>query len=156
MDADQARQELRRQLAAHPADYGVLEEVWDRLDPVAAEDILGRWRGTGFDTGHHLYAALGQLRWHGKHFHSVQHAQPLVCRDDNGELYSAVELGKGEASLWNVEFRGEVTATMVYDGQPVLDHFRRVDEDTLLGVMNGKAELVLHEGRHFYFLLERD
>jgi hypothetical protein len=53
-----------------------------------------------------------------------------------------------------VEFRGESTATMVYDGRPVLDHFKRVDEGTLLGVMNGKG--VLDDGRHYYFVLERD
>ena len=43
---------------------------------------------------------------------------------------------------------------MVYDGQPVIDHFKRVDDDTLLGVMNGKG--VRHEGRHYYFVLERE
>jgi hypothetical protein len=42
---------------------------------------------------------------------------------------------------------------MVYDGAPTFDHFGKVDADMLLGIMNGKA--VLHEGRHFYFVLER-
>ena len=34
----------------------------------------------------------------------------------------------GEASLWLEEFRGEVTATMVYDGAPIHDHFKVIDE----------------------------
>jgi hypothetical protein len=42
---------------------------------------------------------------------------------------------------------------MVYDGQPVLDHFKRVDDDTLMGIMDGKRQRV--SGRYLYFLLER-
>ena len=48
---------------------------------------------------------------------------------------------KGEASLWMEEFRGEVTASMVYDGAPVHDHFKKVDDNTVLGIMNGKGAL---------------
>jgi hypothetical protein len=43
---------------------------------------------------------------------------------------------------------------MVYDGQPVVDHFKAVDERTLLGLMNGKG--VRHQGRSYYFVLERE
>ncbi len=79
--------------------------------------------------------------------------QPLVCLDDDGNKFSNVPLGKGEASLWLEEFRGEITATMVYDGQPVHDHFKKVDDTAVLGIMNGKG--VVHDGRYFYFYLER-
>ncbi len=64
-----------------------------------------------------------------------------------------MEVAKGAASLWTVEFRGEPTATMVYDGQPVLDHFKWAGRDTLLGVMNGKG--VRDHGRFYYFRLDR-
>ncbi|MEV1007308.1 DUF4334 domain-containing protein [Streptomyces sp. NPDC049881] len=132
-----------------------LDRIWAGLDPVPAGDILGRWRGEGFATGHALNGTLACCRWYGKSFNSLSDAKPLICYDENGELFSNVALGRGEASLWNVEFRGEVTATMVYDGRAVLDHFKRVDDVTLMGIMNGDAEFVLHNGRHFYFLLER-
>lgn len=59
----------------------------------------------------------------------------------------------GEASLWLEEFRGEVTATMVYDGRPVHDHFKVVDDNTVVGIMNGKAAVV--DGRYLYFYLQR-
>ena len=52
-------------------------------------------------------------------------------------------------------FVGEVTATMVYDGAPIFDHFKKVDDSTLMGIMNGKSALVLDGGQHYYFLLER-
>ena len=43
-------------------------------------------------------------------------AKPLVCLDAEGNKFSNTEAMNGEASLWLEEFRGEVTASMVYDG----------------------------------------
>lgn len=40
------------------------------------------------------------------------------------------------ARLQMTEFRGVVSATMVYDALPILDAFRRVDASTRLGVMD--------------------
>ncbi|MGW8377527.1 DUF4334 domain-containing protein [Streptomyces sp. ODS28] len=155
MDTQQARERISAiREAGGEAETGELDLIWAALDTVRPEEILGMWRGSAFSTGHRVEGMLGAAAWYGKHFHSPSRAEPMICRGEDGALYSNVELGKGEASLWPVEFRGEVTATMVYDGQPVLDHFKAVDADTLLGVMNGKG--VLDEGRHFYFLLERD
>ncbi|GAB2684349.1 DUF4334 domain-containing protein [Saccharopolyspora gloriosae] len=156
MHLDQAR---ARFTALRDQDSGVcpdeLDEIWAALDTVAAADVLGAWRGADFATGHRLGRQLIAARWHGKTFHSVLDAKPLICRDADGELFSNVELGGGEATLWDVEFRGEVTATMVYDGRPVLDHFKQVDPNTLMGIMNGRPEQVLDDGRFYYFLLER-
>ena len=81
------------------------------------------------------------------------HRDIKTRRDENGNLYSNTTLGKGEASLWAIEFRGEITASMVYDGQPVIDHFKRVDDTTVMGIMNGKGGVI--DGRHLYFYLER-
>ena len=52
---------------------------------------------------------------------------------------------------------GEITATMVYDGQPVHDHFKKIDDDAVLGIMNGKHVLDVADGvgRYYYFFLER-
>jgi uncharacterized protein DUF4334/GXWXG protein len=149
MDAHARFTALRRQDGRIPT--GELDEIWAALDPIRAEEILGAWRGSEFDTGHPLNGQLAKAGWHGKTFVSVSDAKPLICRGPDGELYSNTELGKGEASLWNVEFRGEVTATMVYDGRPVLDHFKRVDDDTLMGIMNVKG----NGGLFYYFVLER-
>ena len=76
-----------------------------------------------------------------------------MCLDDDGNKFDNVELAKGAASIWMEEFRGEVTATMVYDGQPIHDHFKRIDDDAVMGIMNGKAGVV--DGRYGYFYLER-
>jgi hypothetical protein len=42
---------------------------------------------------------------------------------------------------------------MVYDGQPIHDHFKVIDSNAVMGIMNGKK--VLDDGRYFYFYLER-
>jgi hypothetical protein len=48
-------------------------------------------------------------------------------------------------------FRGKASATMIYDQLPVLDVFRNVDEDTVLGLMDLKGIK-----RPFFFLLHRE
>ncbi|MFC7987686.1 DUF4334 domain-containing protein [Streptomyces pilosus] len=154
MDVLEARERFSRLREQDgPVDPSELDDVWAALTTVRPEEILGEWKGREFATGHPLNGALAKVDWYGKTFAAVDDVQPLMCRDAKGELYSNRELGKGEASLWTVEFRGETTATMVYDGQPVLDHFKRVDGTTLMGIMNAKG--VPPEGPFYYFFLER-
>ncbi|MGX1542049.1 DUF4334 domain-containing protein [Streptomyces adustus] len=151
LDARARFHELRAQDG--PVDPAELDAIWAALATVRPEEILGVWKGGEFRTGHPLNGALEKAGWYGKTFAAVHDAKPLICRDATGALYSNRELGKGEASLWTVEFRGEATATMVYDGQPVFDHFKQVDDTTLMGIMNVKG--VPAEGPFFYFFLER-
>ena len=58
---------------------------------------------------------------------------PIICLDDDGNKFKTPSSIKGEASLWMEEFRGEVTATMVYDGQPIHDHFKKIDDNAVMG-----------------------
>lgn len=59
--------------------------------------------------------------------------------------------GKPKARLRNLEHRGVVTAAMVYDHLPIIDTFRRVDDDTLLGVMDLRDSSL-----PYFFVLARD
>lgn len=131
-----------------------LDQFWDRLAPATTDFMLGEWAGGEFVTGHKMNGLLEKARWFGKTFKSAMDVQPLVCLDENGDKFSNIKLGNGEASLWMEEFRGEVTATMVYDGQPTHDHFKVVDDNTVMGIMDGKGQ-VLDNGRYFYFYLQR-
>jgi Domain of unknown function (DUF4334)/GXWXG protein len=134
-------------------DDAELDDYWASLQPATLDGMLGEWKGGAFNTGHKLNAALEEARWFGKTFNSPADVKPLICLDDDGNKFSNVELGNGEATLWMEEFRGEVTATMVYDGQPTHDHFKRIDDNAVLGLMNGK--FALKGGRPAYFYLER-
>jgi hypothetical protein len=134
-----------------------LDHFWADLPPVTIEDMLGEWSGGEFVTGHRMNGRLEKARWFGKTFRSATNVQPLVCLDAAGKPFANAELAKGEASLWMEEFRGQVTATMVYDGQPTHDHFKRIDDNAVMGIMNGKGVLDFQggTGRYFYFYLER-
>jgi hypothetical protein len=134
-----------------------LDEFWATLLPATIEDMIGEWKGGGFNTGHRTNGLLGKAKWFGKTINSATDVKPLICLDAEGNKFSNVELGKGEASLWLEDFRGEVTATMVYDGQPTHDHFKKIDDNTVMGIMNGKRVLDFSDGtgRYFYFYLER-
>ena len=142
--------------AEHPTP-AELDELWTTLRPVTVDEVLGAWRGGDFATGHVASAVLEQVRWHGKRFDGPLDAKPLICRGDDGELFSHLKAGGGgEASLWPVEFRGETTASMVYDRMPVVDHFKAVDDRTLMGIMNGKLEAAFGVADLYYFWLERE
>jgi hypothetical protein len=39
-----------------------------------------------------------------------------------------------------------VTASMVYDGKPVHDHFKKIDDDAVIGIMNGKGAVDVSSG----------
>lgn len=145
---------FRRAQSQEVSDPADLDRIWAALPVVQVDELIGSWRGGELPSGHPMDGRLAAVRWHGKTFHSWHDVKPMVCVADDGSLYSDTEIGKGEASAWMVGFRGESTASMVYDGQPVIDHFKRVDERTLMGIMNGKTSLV--RDRHFYFFLVRE
>jgi hypothetical protein len=58
---------------------------------------------------------------------------------------------KPRARLRMTEFRGVLSATMIYDHLPINDVFRRLDEHTVLGVMDLKGA-----EQPFFFTLTRD
>lgn len=106
--------------------------LWDSLQPARVDDIAGRWRGTGMDTGHPMFAMLGQMRWWGKDLTDPRKVDPILVTDDSGAVVPDTSAtGGGGASLWEASFRGRPCASMVY----------------------GRG--TIHEGQQFWFLLER-
>ncbi len=142
--------ELKQRTA--PIPYAELEEFWSTLEPVPIEFMIGEWRGGDLPAGHRSDGFLGDS-WFGTTFRSASDVQPIICVDDDGNKYEDTTLMKGGASLWMEQFRGDVTATMVYDAMPIHDHFKKVDDDAVLAITNGKG--ALDHGRYMYFYLER-
>ncbi len=139
IDAVQRFRALADSSAPVPVDEA--HALFDGLEPVACEDMLGDWDGGVVPTGHPGEQQLGALGWAGKAFRGRDDVDPIVCRGEDGERQANPVLGA--ASLRAVEHRGVVTATMVYDKHPVFDHFRRVDEHTVLGLMDRKGDAPL-------------
>lgn len=167
----------------HPTAPAQALALFDSLEPVDLDFMLGEWAGEGWPTGHPLDGALEAFGWEGKRFDSAEDVHPLLFRSLGGRRVavspSRVAPGlplllrwswlKSRAAGWvfraclpllstrrsqgrlrRVSHRGRVTATLVYDRLPILDAFRRIDEDTVLGVMDCKGM-----ERPFFFVLRR-
>ncbi|WP_151736327.1 DUF4334 domain-containing protein ['Paenibacillus yunnanensis' Narsing Rao et al. 2020] len=154
---------------------------FDGLEPAGTEHLRGRWRGRGLFSGHPLDGLLEALNWYGKEFIDDETVHPLLFSRRSGRLlrlnpgllplslpFGAIPrapagalfrlfsplLGTrhAKARLRFIQYRGKLGAAMVYDRQPIIDHFRRIDGDTLLGVMDIKGE----SGPRYFFVLERE
>lgn len=154
---------------------------FDGLEPLAVDFMLGRWRGASFASGHPWDGLLEKYHWYGKRFIDADNVHPLVYRGVLGglvpvnplfmpmsllrlRLFHSALIGKtfqlslfffrawsSGARLRMVEYRGKVSAAMVYDRQPIIDLFRKIDENTVLGMMDYKRM-----ERPYFFRLSRD
>lgn len=153
--------------------------IFDSLEAVAANEVLARWRGTEVRTGHALEGLLELYGWYGKDFIDLETVHPLLFQSPSGDVFPvdprkvplslaehlprtriarrAIALARGvvgtsnpHARLRNVEHRGKVSAAMIYDDLPIIDVFRRIDGDTLLGAMDRRGD-----PQTFYFMLRR-
>ncbi|WP_405656864.1 DUF4334 domain-containing protein [Streptomyces sp. RK9] len=134
--------------SAGECDNARLTELFDRLEPVGADLLIGTWRGGGFEHTSENAALLAKMRWYGKRFVTPDHVEPLLCRDEEGNVFSYEDMGL--ATLHEVVHRGKQSTAMVYDQLPIIDHFRRLTDDVLLGLMDKKGAPA-----DFYFHLTR-
>ena len=65
-------------------------------------------------------------------------------------LISILKTDKSKARIRMMEHRGKISATMIYDGLPINDVFRKIDDNTLLGLMDLKGM-----EQPFFFILRR-
>lgn len=80
---------------------------------------------------------------------------PLFKNAAVGRLFQTVmpllATRRSRARLRMTEYRGKTSATMIYDSLPIHDVFRRLDDNTVLGVMDLKGM-----AQPFFFVLRRD
>ncbi|MFC0040826.1 DUF4334 domain-containing protein [Actinomadura rayongensis] len=125
-------------ITAGEPDLDAVAAAFDACGAVAPAALRGTWRGGLFSSGGGLAARLTRLNWYGKRFHDDEDVDPLLCRSADGGLYSYD--GMGLARLREVTYRGVPSAAMIYDTQPIIDHFRRVTDDVVLGAMDAKGQ----------------
>ena len=155
-------------------------ELFDELSAVDLAFMMGRWKGSGFPSHHRMDGLLETIGWYGKEFIHPDCVHPLLFgagdkifkvdpnpiafnlgmsidlpqKQSLKPMYVAMsKLLKTEESKARVrmmEYRGKVSATMVYDYLPINDIFRKVDANTLLGLMDWKG---MEEP--FFFILNR-
>ncbi len=156
--------------------------LFDQLESVDLDFMLGRWKGFGLHTDHPMDGLLEVANWYGKEFVSPDCVHPLLFLDRNGDIFKlspnpqmmkmAVSLPipkndavkpmftlfnpllkteKSQARLRMMEHRDKVSATMIYDHLPIHDVFRKVNDNTVLGLMDYK---VIQQP--FFFTLSRE
>ncbi|MEL6184425.1 MAG: DUF4334 domain-containing protein [Myxococcota bacterium] len=154
-------------------------KVFDSLETIPIEFMFGRWSGFEIATGHPLDGLFEPANWYGKIFFNAEEVHPLVhFGEEQRELYAVnpryiplefdipkseyigtflnlsrliLETSSSKARLRNVEYRGRVSATMIYDEKPINDVFVKIDDDRVLGVMDLKGQEL-----PFFFVLVRD
>lgn len=152
--------------------------LFDQLPAASVDFMLGSWRGEGINTGHPMDGLLEHYGWHGKRFRSADQVDPLIFTAQRrlapALLFSGLRLNDNlirhplmaklfrlctplltshhsAARLRCTEYRGKMTATMIYDHLPINDVFARIDDNTVLGIMDQKGAR-----QPFVFLLHRE
>lgn len=161
-------------------DVAEAEALFDSLPPVSIAETLGSWHGSEIPTGHPMDGLLDISGWHGKEFASSDQVHPLVFGQPGAlfavnprliplgllnrlgarlprwlppglrPAFRMARTSRPRARLREVSYRGQVSAAMVYDDLPIIDHFRRFGPDVLLGAMDMRDS-----PRPYFFLLER-
>lgn len=159
-------------------------EIFDGLNTVDIDFMLGAWKGRDFPTDHPLDGLLEAYHWHGKRFDTSEQVHPLVFKTMSGQTSSVNPLWivpivgsldrlpipkskavgrifqlclvlfatrRSCARLRMTTYRGKESATMIYDGLPINDIFRKINENTVLGVMDLKGM-----EQPFFFVLQRE
>ena len=127
-----------------PVEFDVLADFYAELEPVSSEEIMGDWRGGMFKTGKLIDLTLkdyGVYSWVGKNFISQNKVKALMHQVFGWQFNIPL---LGNAQVRQLEFRGKVSVAMIYDHLPIIDYFRRVDENTLMGVMDYKGAVPLY------------
>ena len=63
-------------------------ELFDSLEPVDIDFMIGRWRGEGYHTGHPNDGGLEAFHWYGKLFESSEDVHPLLFLNRHGDIVS--------------------------------------------------------------------
>lgn len=154
--------------------------AFDALEPIRTDFMLGTWTGSGLHTGHAMDGMLETFGWYGKQFIDTENVHPLLFNDGKGGavaleprwfrkgLRRPALANRPSAARWfslmkpfiktrysgarlrMTEYRGKSSATMIYDSLPINDVFRKVDDRTVLGVMDLKGVR-----QPFFFVLTR-
>lgn len=122
-----------------------LQPFYEKLDPISAEDIIGTWKGGKFDGG-----KPDPINWYGKRFNSMEDVKPLLVTAEDGSIQVFDKLGA--ARLREIKYQGVVSAALIYDKQPIMDYFRKINDDLIIGYGDVKGS----ETDSFFFYLRRD
>ncbi len=62
-------------------------QVYDSLESVDLEFMIGRWQGKGINTNHPMDGILEMSNWYGKEFIDSEIVHPLLFTDNKGKIF---------------------------------------------------------------------
>lgn len=146
--------------------------AFDTLGPVSIDMLRGSWKVDPSYAETPGGRMLIESGWWGARFTDTETVDPLLFPGRDG-LFAAdllsvltlmstgardvaarrseVETATPIGRVRMVEYRGVLTATLIYDQAPVLDYFRAVDGDTVIAAVEGRGMVC----RPAYALLRR-
>ena len=126
-----------------------LDDFFAQLDPIDIEELIGKWQGSVFFMGlSKLEIVLKNfyiLKWFGKLFLNSNQVKALIF----SFLGIKFNIPGGTAVLRKIEYRGKVSTSMIYNYLPIIDNFRKIDDQTVMGVTEIKGRVGI------YFYLKR-
>ena len=133
----------------HELSYQELDEYFASLEPMRLDEAMGEWQGGNIFTeswlGRLFFKDFLIMKWYGKRFLSADNAKAQVW----SFLWWKLSIPIGSAILRRLEFRDKISTSLIYNYLPIVDHFRKVDDKNVMGIMEIKGKV------YIYFYLVR-
>ena len=126
-------------------DSALIMGLYRQLEPVSIKFMIGTWHGS-------LFNGQSGDGWWGKNMISQELVQPLLFLREDGQVFSNEAWGLAHLELGSFDTLSP-TAMLKYNDKPLHDFFRRVTDETVIGLT--PAALVGGEA-DFFFQLTRD
>lgn len=145
----------------HPMDGLLTVAPWygkfflneETVHPLVFSDRAGRRYSVSPRKAFAMIQSPSLLRAAKKLVKSIQSSSKPFDPHNFDALFYAINTKKSGARLRRIRFHGADTAAMVYDDLAIIDVFKKLDDNTVLGQMDIKG---LEQDWNYFFLLERD
>lgn len=74
--------------------------MYDQLKTVEPQQMIGKWTGGSFDTGHPTHKTLKDFKWAGKDYRSVDDVDPIMVYEEDGSRKWFSQYGHARVGSW--------------------------------------------------------
>ncbi|WP_439134887.1 DUF4334 domain-containing protein [Pseudomaricurvus sp.] len=114
-----------------------LNKLFQQCSPADCDFMLGVWQVGRFEG-----ACMSDAGCYGKRITTVDSVDPILYRKPDGSFY-AWDIW-GSARLREMRVAGQLQACLLYSDQPWVEAFRRINDDTVLGMLWRNSISVSH------------